>query len=139
MHSSLLISLSLLLSNKHMYTHVYTQTSLTSTPSALVALHVPTFRLAPTHPIPPSRLARALSACKLVTEREALPNFMRAICPLTTREPRAMSPWGSFFAYQICGVYLRAEERSEGQEGTIEFFRGAFETLGEGWRVAGRW
>ena len=107
------------------------------TPSAIIALYAPTFHLAWTSPVPPERFSRALSACKLVTEREHLPNFMRSICPLTERSPRDMSPWGCFFAYQVCGVCLGAEQRNENREDLVAFFKEAFETLNGGWRVAG--
>ncbi|KAF2441019.1 hypothetical protein P171DRAFT_393830 [Karstenula rhodostoma CBS 690.94] len=109
--------------------------------SALVALYTPTFRLAGTSvsstSFSPDRLSRAFAVCKLVTERLHLPNFTESICPLTNRPPEEMSPWGCFFAYQVCAVHLRVRQRNRGEEEVVKFFKEAFEVIDRGWRAAG--
>ncbi|KAJ4301277.1 hypothetical protein N0V90_003368 [Kalmusia sp. IMI 367209] len=110
--------------------------------SALVALYTPTYRLAGSttsnaNPVSTiARTARALAVCELVTERMHL-NSGEAICPLTSRPSEQMSPWGCFFAYQVCAVHLRVRERNEESDQVIGHFRVAFRAIERG-GVAGK-
>jgi hypothetical protein len=114
-----------------------------TSPSALVALYTPTFRLAGTSvsntEFTPERLSRAFAVCQLVTKRLQIPNFTESICPLTSQTPEEMSPWGCFFAYQVCAVHLRAKQRGGGEEEVVKFFKEAFGVINRGWRAAGEY
>jgi hypothetical protein len=70
-----------------------------------------------------------------ITERIS-ENLMERQCFLG-RDPDDMSPWGLYFAYQICAAHLRSPDKSAHAQTVVRSLREAFRAIDVRWNVAG--
>ncbi|PYI01439.1 putative fungal-specific transcription factor [Aspergillus sclerotiicarbonarius CBS 121057] len=103
--------------------------------STLVALHAPWFSSDCSNAVNAERIRCARSVLEKVTDRIGA-NLVERQCFLG-RDPADLSPWGLFFAYQICGAHMRAPERSAPLLEVVRCLKEGLLAINVRWKAAG--
>ena len=104
--------------------------------STLVALHLPILHAQDTDgaSLPHAQLANRV--INHITD-SLISNKTEGVCPLTSRDPQEMSPWGCFFAYHVCGVHMRVTKTSAVSAEIVKLLKSSFMVIDVRWNVAG--
>nr|UYO77177.1 ACN38 fungal transcriptional regulatory protein [Trichoderma calamagrostidis] len=103
--------------------------------SAIVALYTPWLSSDRAKELNSDYSQRARVVLQQITDRISA-NLVENQCFLG-RDPEDMSPWGLYFAYRICGVYMQPTRKARHGVEVLKSLREAFQTIDMRWKAAG--
>ncbi|KAJ5119416.1 hypothetical protein N7448_010085 [Penicillium atrosanguineum] len=102
--------------------------------SALIALYTPWLSSNEGEKAESDYSWRARAVLQQITDRISA-NLIERQC-FSGRDPEDMTPWGLYFAYQICGAHMRSSEKSQQGTEVVKSLREGFLAIDMRWDVA---
>ncbi|KAJ5925054.1 hypothetical protein N7454_007693 [Penicillium verhagenii] len=103
--------------------------------SSIVALYSPWISTNANEEFDNGFSQRARTIIQQITDRIS-ENLIERQCFLG-RDPENISPWGLYFAYQVCGAHMRSSRPTKQQTEVINSLREGLIAIDERWGVAG--